>query len=258
MGSIPIDRFAQNQVCANRTHSRSPTAQPSRCFHFWLSLPCTSTPRSTGRRPTVHISCARPAASLSAEVARRRSPAKCTPNSLNASTSRSSSRSPVLGNAIGLASLMASKGRFELDDFPRPRIENCARPDGRPKNRQRKYPQAGQQLVFPQSLSVCPVQPIFRAIDWIVAQRDGCSCSCSRTTRTARLRTSSENLFVVLLMAAPPSRELEPPANPGRSTSSFLRTSPISPSASSLSSTRTIPSRPSPSSIRLPSRKMER
>jgi hypothetical protein len=29
-------------------------------------------------------------------------------------------------------------------------------------------------------------------------------------------RTSGENLFVVLLMAAPPSQELEPPANPGR------------------------------------------
>src|SRR5690606_18674618 len=29
-------------------------------------------------------------------------------------------------------------------------------------------------------------------------------------------RTSGENLFVVLLMMAPPSQELEPPANPGR------------------------------------------
>src|SRR3954447_2976844 len=28
--------------------------------------------------------------------------------------------------------------------------------------------------------------------------------------------TSGENLFVVLLMMAPPSQELEPPANPGR------------------------------------------
>src|SRR3984885_15730556 len=70
--------------------------------------------------------------------------------------------------------------------------------------------------LFTQSLSVCPVQPIFGAIDRIVAQRDGCSCSCSRTRRTARLRTSGENLFVVLLMAAPPSQELEPPANTGR------------------------------------------
>lgn len=31
-------------------------------------------------------------------------------------------------------------------------------------------------------------------------------------------RTSGENLFVVLLMMAPPSQELEPPANPGRFT----------------------------------------
>jgi hypothetical protein len=47
--------------------------------------------------------------------------------------------------------------------------------------------------LFTQSLSVCPVQPILGAIDRIVAQRDGCSCSCSRTRRTARLRTSGEN-----------------------------------------------------------------
>jgi hypothetical protein len=53
----------------------------------------------------LRISCARPAvrrptaASLSAEVARRRSSAKRTPREFSASTSRSSSRSPVLGNA---------------------------------------------------------------------------------------------------------------------------------------------------------------
>ena len=34
--------------------------------------------------------------------------------------------------------------------------------------------------------------------------------------RTARSRTSGENLFVVLLVMAPSSQELEPPANPGR------------------------------------------
>src|SRR5271167_2856283 len=75
---------------------------------------------------------------------------------------------------------------------------------------------ASTSALFTQSLSVCPVQPILGAIDRIVAQRDGCSCSCSSTRRRARLRTSGENLFVVLLMAAPPSQELEPPANPGR------------------------------------------
>ncbi|HEY0124076.1 MAG TPA: hypothetical protein VGC14_20410, partial [Rhizobium sp.] len=36
------------------------------------------------------------------------------------------------------------------------------------------------------------------------------------TMRMARLRTSGENLFVVLLMMAPLSQKLEPPANPAR------------------------------------------
>ncbi len=34
--------------------------------------------------------------------------------------------------------------------------------------------------------------------------------------QTARSRTSGENLFVVLLIVAPLSQELEPPANPAR------------------------------------------
>ena len=51
---------------------------------------------------------------------------------------------------------------------------------------------ASTSALFTQSLSVCPVQPILGAIDRIVAQRDGCSCSCSRTRRTARLRTSGD------------------------------------------------------------------
>jgi hypothetical protein len=38
----------------------------------------------------------------------------------------------------------------------------------------------------------------------------------SRTSRTARSRTSGENLFVVLLMMLHPTQELEPPANPAR------------------------------------------
>src|SRR5262245_56819800 len=66
------------------------------------------------------------------------------------------------------------------------------------------------------SLSVCGVQPILPAIDTIAAHRDACSNSCSRTIRTARVRISGENLFVVLLVMAPPSQELEPPINPGR------------------------------------------
>ncbi|WP_165926763.1 hypothetical protein [Tepidamorphus gemmatus] len=50
-------------------------------------------------------------------------------------------------------------------------------------------------VVFTHSLSDCAVQPIFAAIGDTAAQRD----------RTARARTSAENLFVVLLMIAPPT-----------------------------------------------------
>ncbi|WP_345576063.1 hypothetical protein, partial [Stakelama sediminis] len=42
--------------------------------------------------------------------------------------------------------------------------------------------------------------------------------SCSSTIRTARARTSGENLFVVLLVIAPYSQELGPPTNPARFT----------------------------------------
>src|SRR6476661_7008569 len=68
------------------------------------------------------------------------------------------------------------------------------------------------------SCNVCGVQPIFDEIETTAAQREACSPSCSRTIRTARVRTSGENLFVVLLVMAPPSQELEPPAIPGRFT----------------------------------------
>src|SRR6478736_5553951 len=68
------------------------------------------------------------------------------------------------------------------------------------------------------SCNVCGVQPIFDEIETTAAQREACSPSCSRTIRTARARTSGENLFVVLLVMAPSSQELEPPANPGRFT----------------------------------------
>ena len=66
------------------------------------------------------------------------------------------------------------------------------------------------------SFRVCGVQPIFDAIDITACQRDGCWASVSRTSRTARSRTSGENLFVVLLMVLHPTQELEPPANPAR------------------------------------------
>jgi hypothetical protein len=69
---------------------------------------------------------------------------------------------------------------------------------------------------FTHSFSVWPVQPILAAIDRIIAQRDGCCTSCSSIIRTARTRTSGENVLVVLLDIAPASQALEPPTNPGR------------------------------------------
>ena len=43
------------------------------------------------------------------------------------------------------------------------------------------------------------MQPIFAAIDAIAAHCEAWSPRCSSTIRTARSRTSAENLFVVLL-----------------------------------------------------------
>lgn len=53
-------------------------------------------------------------------------------------------------------------------------------------------------------------------IDTTAAQREAWSHSWSSTIRTARSRTSGAYLFVVLLVIAPHSHELEPPANPAR------------------------------------------
>ena len=50
---------------------------------------------------------------------------------------------------------------------------------------------------FSHSFSECAEQPILVAIDTIACQREGCSASWSSTIRTARERTSGENLFVV-------------------------------------------------------------
>ena len=58
------------------------------------------------------------------------------------------------------------------------------------------------------------MQPIFSAIDVIAAHCDSCAASCSTTIRTARDRTSGENL--VGLGMAPSSQGLEPPGNPAR------------------------------------------
>jgi hypothetical protein len=62
--------------------------------------------------------------------------------------------------------------------------------------------------------SVSALQPIFSAIDPIAAHCDSCAASCSTTIRTARARTSGENL--VGFRMAPSSQGLEPPGNPAR------------------------------------------
>src|SRR6056297_1107069 len=69
-----------------------------------------------------------------------------------------------------------------------------------------------------QSFSVFAEQPIFAEIDVIACHREPCWAAPSRTIRTARSRTSGENLFVVLLMMLHPTQELEPPANLARFT----------------------------------------
>src|SRR5690606_27796883 len=69
-----------------------------------------------------------------------------------------------------------------------------------------------------QSFSVLAEQPILAAIETIACQRDPCCASLSKTRRTARSRTSGENLFVVLLMMLHLTQELEPPANSVRFT----------------------------------------
>jgi len=62
-------------------------------------------------------------------------------------------------------------------------------------------------------------QPIFSAIEVIAAHCDSCAASCSTTIRTARDRTSGENL--VGLGMAPSSQGLEPPGNPARFSLSY-------------------------------------
>ena len=65
-----------------------------------------------------------------------------------------------------------------------------------------------------QSSSVDGTQPILGAIDSTVAHSDGYSARCSWTSRTARSRTSGENLFDFFM--APSSQRLEPPRKAGR------------------------------------------
>ena len=70
------------------------------------------------------------------------------------------------------------------------------------------------------SLSVCGTQPILGAMDSITAQSDGYSPRCSCTIRTARSRTSGENLFDFFM--AQSSQRFEPPEKPGRFTQTVL------------------------------------
>ena len=67
-----------------------------------------------------------------------------------------------------------------------------------------------------QSFSLCAQQPIFAAIDTMAYKRDWCWPSLSSTGRTARSRTSGENLFVVSLMIIHSTQELDPQANPAQ------------------------------------------
>src|SRR5688572_5199409 len=64
--------------------------------------------------------------------------------------------------------------------------------------------------------SVSALQPIFSATELIAAHCESCAASCSTTIRTARARTSGENL--VGLSMAPSSQNLEPPRKSARFT----------------------------------------
>ena len=64
------------------------------------------------------------------------------------------------------------------------------------------------------SLSVCGTQPILGAMDSMAAHSEGYSPRCYCTMRTARSRTSGENLFDFFM--AQSSQRFEPPQNTGR------------------------------------------
>ena len=73
---------------------------------------------------------------------------------------------------------------------------------------------SGATLRATHSCRVWGTHPILGAIDSMAAHREGYSPRCSCTMRTARSRTSGENLVDFLM--APSSQRLEPPQNPGR------------------------------------------
>jgi len=74
---------------------------------------------------------------------------------------------------------------------------------------------ASRSAFFTRSSRVCGEQPILPAIDCTADQRDGCSASWSNTIRTARSRTSGENLFVVGLVRALPYLAVGASGKPG-------------------------------------------
>lgn len=73
-----------------------------------------------------------------------------------------------------------------------------------------------------QSFRGCSAQAIFAEIDKTACHLDPCWSWLSKTKRTARSRTSGQNLFVVLLTMLHLTQKLEPPTNPACFTNSNL------------------------------------
>src|SRR5699024_6560041 len=104
-------------------------------------------------------------------------------------------------------SLARRSSRFSFSSALRRSRSSVVTPDRIPRSTSDRLIQASR---------VVGVQPIFGAIDSIAAHSDRYSSRCSCTRRTARSRTSGENLLFLLM--APFSQEMKPPQNPGRFT----------------------------------------
>src|SRR5699024_8748645 len=102
-------------------------------------------------------------------------------------------------------SLARRSSRFSFSSALRRSRSSVVTPDRIPRSTSDRLIQASR---------VVGVQPIFGAIDSIAAHSDRYSSRCSCTRRTARSRTSGENLLFLLM--APFSQEMKPPQNPGR------------------------------------------
>src|SRR5690349_20361967 len=120
---------------------------------------------------------------------------------------RSSSAAAKYADALRRMSLACRSSRFSRSSA----LIFSATSDGTPA----RTPLLTSDL-FTHSCSVGALQPIFAATEQTAAHRDGYSCACSRTSRTARSRTSGENFLFASRLMTPPSQGLEPPANPGR------------------------------------------